>query len=58
MQVICSKTGRGDKTRCVGLRCGGFTGFAALRCDARHLLRYGCAAAAVLTASARLLRRR
>ena len=58
MQVIFSRMEKENKPLCVGLRCGGFTGFAAIRWDLRHLLRYGGCAAAALAVGARMLRRR
>lgn len=50
MPVFFSRAAREDRVLCVGMQCGGFSGFAALHYDLRHLLRYFCCAAAMIAA--------
>lgn len=52
--VFFAKVARGERTLCLGMQCGGFSGFAALCCDVRRLLRGAGVCLATLIALRRL----
>lgn len=57
MAVYLERSPKQDKTLLIGVRAGGLTGFAALRCDLRSLLRYACVVLTALAALRRLAKR-